>query len=81
MQARIEFSSLAFKLSNCCGCLAQVRHERQDPPKTAVLPGFLRKECGDSWPVMWLPLWRSWLSKIGRGGPVANSCLLFVTKS
>ena len=29
MQARIEFSSLAFK-SNYCGCLAQVRHERQD---------------------------------------------------
>ena len=43
-------------------------------PNTAVLPGILRKDRGDSWPVLWLPLWRSWLLKIDRGGPVANSC-------
>ena len=43
MQARIEFSSLAFKLSNYCGCLAQVRHERQDPQHRSLAWNFKKR--------------------------------------
>ena len=41
-------------------------------PKAWALPGFSRLESGSSssgMSLMWLPLWRLCLPKIGRGGP------------